>query len=92
MASRHPLSEPNEDLPGATVYNDESLKMRSRIFYGVLTKYCDVNGKCTLQLKTLMEDMQCSKPTITRATLQLEAKGILKRQRGSREVFYQLLK
>jgi hypothetical protein len=86
------LSKPNNDLPGAQVYNDERLTLRARIVYGVLTKYCDANRTCTVSHRVLMNEFKGSKSMITRAVAQLEEFGVITRRRGSREVCYRLLK
>jgi hypothetical protein len=85
-------SKPDNNALGAQVFNDENISLRTRAVYGVLTKYCSMNRTCTVSHKMLMAEFGGSRSMINRAVRELEVKGIVTRQRGSREVRYRLLK
>lgn len=86
-----PLSQPNDDVRGASVFNHPTLTLRAKVTYGVLMRYADVNGRCTLQHKTLMQEMDVSQTTVVRSLKELSDKGIIKRRQAQTAVHYQLL-
>jgi predicted transcriptional regulator len=86
------LSAPNNNLRGASVFNDSTLSNRAKITYGVMLKYADVNGRFTLNHATLMREMNLAKKTVAVATKELVEHGVLKRQRVGNAVQYQFLR
>lgn len=87
------LSKPNNDLRGASVFNDLDLSKRAKVLYGILMKYADVNGRLTVSHEMLLKETGCfAKRTIGLATKELTEKGVIKRRRTRTAVRYQLLK
>lgn len=78
------MSFPDFTQRGASVFNDETLSLRARVCYGVMLKYADMNGNCSLRLQTLREEMQVSTSVVTRVTKELVAGKIVRRTRIGR--------
>jgi DNA-binding transcriptional ArsR family regulator len=90
-----PLSKPNHERLGASVFNDPTVSVKGKICYGILLTYVDVNNTCTLTPDILMVEMNASKSAVARAVRSLEQAGIIKRRRVSRtrsEIQYRLLR
>ena len=79
------------DIVGANVFNNPNLSKSAKVTFGVLMLFVDVNGRCTLQHKQLMQELNVSQSSIVRATKELVQAGVIKRTRTATTVHYQIV-
>jgi DNA-binding MarR family transcriptional regulator len=85
------VSQIRTDIRGSGVFNNPNLSRAAKTTFGVLMLFADVNGRCTLQHKQLMEQLNVSQSSIVRATKELVEAGAIRRKRTSTTVHYQIV-
>ena len=74
-----------------TIYADTELPSRAKAVYMYLRDRSDAEGKCWPGIKTIASDMKLSRSTVKRALHDLEQRGYIGPQEGSkpRQVYKQ---